>query len=237
MKPQTKVFLVAVGIFILCLFLAKQYKSTASTPATTGNTSVAVCPHILAQNDKYTITASECSPEKSTDGTVLPNLYIAKKYTVASLDGTVQQIFPVSEEFTTADPSMMEIGKDSNDDYVIYTGGTWLIHGATIFSMKDARMVSISFGQFLRTDTGYILYSVPSKQYPNAHPEVDLSAAMDVNGLRLSDFSLRTLCMGDTKYNCRIGNVNANGISVAIEKVLWNSSPEKVIPVRNFPFK
>ena len=101
-------------------------------------------------------------------------------------------------------------------------------------------MTTVEYRNNLFTQNGYFIYSPRSTTFVGVHPEVDMSDAMDVKALKLSDFSETTLCAGDATYNCSIGNVSADGTKLAIQKTKWSlhdSKPSDTKTVMNFDFK
>ena len=235
MKRNTKILVIVAIVAILAVCLRLEYANKTKLLSTVVNN----CPLVIAEDSKYLVTADDCYQIRQQDGTPIEGSYGAKKLIIASKDGTSKRTIEVNES-TFSFEAGYSIYESPDNKYVFLDSGTWLIHGAQVISMQDERMTTVEYRNNLFTQNGYFIYSPRSTTFVGVHPEVDMSDAMDVKALKLSDFSETTLCAGDATYNCSIGNVSADGTKLAIQKTKWSlrdSKPSDTKTVMNFDFK
>ncbi len=230
MKKKTIIFLVIfILVIILGLFLHFQYlKST--------NTSVYNCPLLISEDKKFTVTADDCYQIRQQDGTPIIGSYGARKLLIASKDGMQKRTLDVNESNFSFE-SGLSVSETPDNKYVFLDTGTWVIHGAQVVSMEDTRITSVEYLHRFITSNGYLIFAPRSQKFINVHTEVDLSDAIDVKALKLSDFSIKTLCAGDSVYDCGIGDVSSDGSKLSILKTKWGLHVNKPEVVNYFNIK
>ncbi len=207
-------------ILILVVVVSSRHHSDSNvqpvtTPAAMGTTSTAPavtpsCDRPYVENANFSVYAYGCTPDKQG----ITALFDIKGYRIVSKDGAIDTQFPFKGQVSLADPVMGSIQNTSDHTYLFLDQGSWLVHGLVVFALTGTPRTYV-FDYLPRaaelTTNGYLVYMAPSKTYPNAHPEVDMSAATDVHALRLSDFNDRII-YGGTKvldYSIRLTEYDA----------------------------
>lgn len=188
------IVVVGVGGYVLIKNKSGQKAIVADSSQKSGD-----CPYILGEGEGYQVLMDQCNPV-SFEGAVLEGQYTTPTITVLSTDNSFKNTYTISREFVPNFGSGGRLQLSSDKSYLFMDEGTWVVRSLTVFSLVDDRVKQIQYIHTpVITKNGFLVYNAPSQTFPDAHPEVDQSAATDVVVMKLSDFSTKNLFIGDTK--------------------------------------
>ena len=256
MKNNFKLLIVlgVLAVLISTIHFKRAVVPESAQSDSVAKTSLPVCPHVIATDSNYTVRLIDCAPDSTYPAS--ENIYIAKTLEIVDVhSGTARDYtgeFPFS---SNPDAGLYyNVLKNADNTYLFIDQGTSLVRGLSIFALTgNTRTKNIEYtgmSRLVLTTNGYLLYQDKSEKYPNAHPEIEVSAALDLHALKLADFSDRIIYAGTpmTDYTMRVTEyensvateagryiVESKEKNLGVVKTTWideNPSPETfILPV------
>ena len=175
-------------------------KEVSPAPVTTVNTETvsSPCPFAYAENLSL-LELTDCVRDESDSG---DDAFVARREVLTSAFGIADEFrYPIRFLKDGPPARMME----TLDFGVFVDAGTSHVRTLSVFepSAKATQLTYLSGADLpVITRNGYLVYEAPSVAFPNRYPDREVSAAVDVHALRLSDLkdSVLYAATADTDY-------------------------------------
>ena len=197
------IIIICVGFaFLGSMYLVSEKQSEVKKSSAVVEEALSVCPYTLVEDTVYQVSVDDCilDPHEPVEN----HVYVGKNIIVKAKSDGATRVYPGSFVFVPGqDGPQFRMIENADHSYMFLDQGTSLVRGLTIFSLTgEPRKTNIVYvgGNSFPTTTinGYLLYSDRSQKYVGVR-ETEISDALDLHAMKLSDFSDHIVYKGNAK--------------------------------------